>query len=252
MWELGTAHRFALWPLMFMGEVPEIERRLPALVKEAEDRDDLYEVTNLCLVIRTFLRLAADEPGRARRELADVMGRWSQQGFHVQHMNRFLDEVQIDLYEGQAGRAWGRVGQHWPLLERSHLLLVEQVRVFLVHLRARAALAAAHLRSAAADARRLSRERAPWAQALGRLVEAGVARGKGDTAGAARLLEGAAARLDAVAMRLYAAAARRRLGQLRGAAGTGLVGEAEAWMRGQRIASPARMTALLAPGFPDD
>ncbi len=252
LWELGTAHRFALWPLMFMGEVAEIERRLPALVKEAEDRDDLYEVTNLCLVIRTFLRLAADQPGRARQELAEVMGRWSQQGFHVQHMNRLFDEVQIDLYEGQAERAWGRVSEHWPLLQRSRLLLVEQVRIFLTHLRARAALAAAHLRAAAADARRLSRERAPWAQALGRLVEAGVAWGSGDAAGAARLLEDAAARLDAVSMRLHAAAARRHLGRLRGAAGQGLADEAEAWMRSQKVANPARMSALLAPGFPED
>jgi hypothetical protein len=252
LWELGTAHRFALWPLMFMGEVREIERRLPQLLKEAEDRDDLYEVTNLCLVIRTFLRLAADEPGRARSELADVMGRWSQQGFHVQHMNHLLDETQIDLYEGQAERAWRRVQEEWPLLERSHLLLVEQVRIFLFQLRARAALAAGGLRAAAADARRLRRQRAPWGQALGKLVEAGVAFGRGDAAEAARLLEDAAARLDAVSMRLYAAAARRRLGQLRGAAGTGLVAEAEAWMRGQKVASPARMTALLAPGFPEE
>jgi hypothetical protein len=87
---------------------------------------------------------------------------------------------------------------------------------------------------------------------VGRLVEAGAARGRGDAAGAARLLEDAAARLDAAAMRLYAAAARRRLGQLRGAAGQGLADEAEAWMRGQHVANPARMTALLAPGFPDD
>jgi hypothetical protein len=260
LWELGTAHRFALWPLMFMGEVREIERRLPTLVKEAEDRDDLYEVTNLCLVIRTFLRLAADQPGRARQELEGVMARWSQQGFHVQHMNRLHDETQLDLYEGQRERAWRRLTEAWPLLARSHLLLVEQVRIFLLHLRARAALAAAagpggagpYLRAAAADARRLGRERAAWAQALGRLIEAGVAHGRQDAAGAARLLEDAAARLDAVAMRLYAAAARRRLGRLRGAAGKGLADEAEAWMRSQKVANPARMTALLAPGFPDE
>jgi hypothetical protein len=53
-------------------------------------------------------------------------------------------------------------------------------------------------------------------------------------------------------MRLYAAAARRRLGRLRGAAGKGLADEAEAWMRTQKVASPARMTALLAPGFPEE
>ena len=62
-----------------------IHRRLPGQVREARERDDLYGETNLCLVVRTFTRLAADEPARARAELAEVMGRWSHDGFHVQH-----------------------------------------------------------------------------------------------------------------------------------------------------------------------
>jgi hypothetical protein len=83
LWELGTAHRFALWPLMFMGQVVEINRRLPRLLKEARERDDLYEQTNLSLGIRTFVCPAADEPQQARSELAQVMQKWSQEGFHV-------------------------------------------------------------------------------------------------------------------------------------------------------------------------
>jgi hypothetical protein len=97
MWELSTAHRFALWPLMFLGEVAEMGRRLPALIKEARERNDLYAVTNLSLVIGTFVRLADDEPERAGRELRQVMGEWSEEGFHVQHMNCLFDEVQMDL-----------------------------------------------------------------------------------------------------------------------------------------------------------
>src|SRR5262249_27147804 len=141
LWERGTAHRFALWPLMFMGDVVEINRRLPRLLKEACERDDLYEETNLSLAIRTFVRLAADEPQRARDELAQVMKKWSQQGFHVQHMNRLFDETQIDLYAGEAERAWHRLTDAWPDLERSHLLHVQQVRILMLDLRARCALA---------------------------------------------------------------------------------------------------------------
>src|SRR6185312_5168379 len=117
---------FALWPLMFMGEVVEINRRLPRLLKEARERDDLYEETNLCLVVRTFARLAADEPQRARDDLAQVMERWSHQGFHVQHMNRLFDETQIDLYLGDGSAAWHRLEDAWPNLKRSHLLHVQQ------------------------------------------------------------------------------------------------------------------------------
>jgi hypothetical protein len=259
MWELSTAHRFALWPLMFLGEVAELRRRLPALIKEARERNDLYAVTNLSLVIRTFVRLADDESERARRELRQVIDEWSQQGFHVQHMNRLFDEAQIDLYQGDGSAAWERVTAQWPALARSSLLRVQQVRIFLLHLRARAALAAVPaaadprrlLHAAERDARLLWRERIPWAEALAQLVRAGIAMGRHDAGGARQLLEDAASRLEAAGLRLHAAAARRRLEeQVAGSEGRRLVGQADAWMKGQNVRRPDRMTALLAPGFP--
>ncbi len=255
-WELGTAQRFALWPLMFMGEVAEIARRLPGWIKEAEARDDLYGVTNLSLVIRTFSRLAADEPGQARVELRGVMERWSHEGFHVQHMNLLYDEVQIDLYEGAGGSAWRRVEKRWPLLARSHLLRVQQVRVFMRHLRGRAALAAAAegpnrgplLHAAERDARAMWREGAPWAQALAQLLYAGVAAGRGETGRLTELLGDAAGRCEAATMRLFAASARRRLGLVIGGdKGRTLVEGADRWMAGQQVIRPERMAALLAP-----
>jgi hypothetical protein len=260
MWELSTAHRFALWPLMFLGEVAEIGRRLPAQIKEARERDDLYAVTNLSLVIRTFVRLADDEPERARRELRQVIDEWSQQGFHVQHMNGLFDDVQIDLYQGEGSAAWEKVTDQWPALARSHLLRVQQVRILLLHLRARAALAAAPaaadpgplLHAAERDARLLRRERIAWAGALAQLVRAGVAMGRHDAGRACPLLDDAAGRLQAAGLRLHAAAARRRLGErVGGSEGHRRVEHAEAWMRGQNVRRPERMTALLVPGFPD-
>jgi hypothetical protein len=257
LWELGTAHRFALWPLMLMGDVVEINRRLPRLLQEARQRDDLYEETNLCLVIRTFVRLAADEPQRARSELAQVMEKWSQQGFHVQHMNRLIDEVQIDLYEGNAERAWHRLDDAWPLLKRSYLLHVQQVRTLLVDLRARCALARAYgkdaeawLCLAARDTRALRREKAPWADALAELREAALAFHRGESQRATKGLQTAIAGLTTTDMHLYAAAARCRLGQMLGKSqGQELVRQAEELMNGQTIRNRGRMTALLAPGW---
>jgi hypothetical protein len=257
-WDLGTAYRFSGWPLMFMGELAELARRLPVLLREAQERDDLYTVTNLTLAVGTFLRLAHDEPARARAELAGVMERWSRQGFHVQHMNRIHDEAQIDLYMGDSLSAWKRLSENWPAVRRAHLLRVQQVRVFLTHLRGRCALAlagAGHsvvemLRWADSDARALSREGVPWAAALAVLLDAGVWWGQGDGERAAGLFAEAAERLEAVAMRLYAAAARRRRGELVGGpAGQKLMADADAWMTGQGVRCVERMTALLAPGF---
>jgi serine/threonine protein kinase len=257
LWELGTAHRFALWPLMFMGEVVEINRRLPRLLLEARERDDLYEETNLCLAVRTFVRLAADEPQRARSELADVMAKWSQQGFHVQHMNRLSDEAQIDLYRGDGESAWRRLADSWPALEQSHLLRVQQVRIVMLELRARCALAlaggedsASRLRSAERDVRSLRRERLPWSDALAHLLEAGIAFRRGDVDRSRQMLATAADSFTACDMHLHATVARRRLGQLLGGEqGRELVRQAEEWMNGQIIRNIDRMSALLAPGW---
>jgi hypothetical protein len=248
MWELGTSHRFALWPLMYLGEVAEINRRLPAWIKEALERDDLYGVSNLSLVVRTFVSLAADEPARAREDLRQLMDRWSQQGYHVQHMNRLYDETQIDLYEGNGAAAWERLAQQWPILEQSHLLRVQQVRIFMGHLRGRAALASGCPDEAGREAQKLAREGAPWASALGRLLQAGVAAAHGDLAESASLLRDGADRCDGAAMHLFAAAARRRLGTgMDGQDGKDLVSQADAWMTKQTIVNPVRMTSLLVP-----
>jgi hypothetical protein len=105
------------------------------------------------------------------------------------------------------------------------------------------------LRAAERDARALERERLPWADALARLVRAGVARQRGGKDAAALLRDGAQ-RCEATAMRLYAAAARRYLGhELGGAEGQALAADAEAWMAGQQVRNPGRMAALLVPGF---
>jgi hypothetical protein len=257
LWELGTAHRFALWPLLFMGEVVEINRRLPRLLQEARERDDLYEETNLCLAVRTFVRLAADEPQRARTELADVMAKWSQQGFHVQHMNHLSDEAQIDLYQGDGATACRRLADHWPALKRSHLMRVQQVRVVMLELRARCALALAggedsrtHLRNAERDVHSLRREKLPWSDALAHLLDAAIASRRGDGDRSRQILATAADGLAACDMHLHAAVARRRRGQLLGGdQGQELVRQAEEWMKGQAIRNLDRMTDLLLPGW---
>src|SRR5262249_26848159 len=154
-------------------------------------------------------------------------------------MNRLFDEVQIDLYQGEGIAAWERVTAQWPALARSHLLRVQQVRIFLLHLRARAALAAAPaatepaplLHAAERDARRLRRAGIGWAGALAHVARAGVPAGGQDAGGGRELLEAGAGRPEGAGLHLPAAAARRRLGeQVAGSQGHRLVEQADAWM----------------------
>ncbi len=123
------------------------------------------------------------------------------------------------------------------------------------NLRALSALAAAEaarrtdlLETAERDARRLEREKIPWADPLARLIRAGVAGRRGQAAKAASLLADAASLFDAVQMSLWAAATRRRLGEVRGGReGQDLSDQANAFMKGQQIRNPARMTDMLVP-----
>jgi hypothetical protein len=259
-WELDTSHNIELPSLYYLGEVAELKRRTSLILKEAQERGDLYLLVMTGAYIRPILRLAADEVEGAEEELTEVLGQWTRQGFHVQHLVGLLRRIDISLYREDAARALQRAAELWSSFTGSLLSRVQHIRVLACHFRARSALALAAsapnaaplLATAARDARQLERERVPWAAAFARLIRAGVAACRGDAAGAAARLAEAALALDGLDMALYAAAARRRLGRLRGGAeGRGLVASAEAWMAGQQVANPARMTALLVPGFPD-
>jgi hypothetical protein len=259
-WELDTCQTFDLPSLYYLGEIAELKRRTSLVMKEAQDRGDLYLLVMTGAYFRPILRLAADEVEGAEEELIDVLGQWSREGFHVQHLVGLLRRIDISLYRGDAARALQRAAELWSLFTGSLLSRVQHVRVLACYFRARSALALAAsasnaaplLATAARDARQLERERVPWAAAFARLIRAGIAACQRDAAGAAAWLAEAAVALDALDMALYSAAARRRLGRLCGGdEGRALVTGADAWMASQQISNPARMTALFVPGFPD-
>jgi hypothetical protein len=258
-WELNTAQAFTLWSLLYLGEHAEVGRRLPLLLQEARARGDLYAMTVLGTGLKTYVLLMADDPEGAQRELHQVMGQWSRRGYHVEHYTGLIAQLLIDLYVGKGRVGWSHVQEQWAMLEGALLLRVQQVRIFMRFLRACCAVAAATevpapeplLRQAEQDARRLEGENMPWADALARLTHAGVRGHRGDQVTAAVLFREAVTLLEAAGLRGYAAAARRGLGELLGGdEGEALVRQADTWMAAQQIRNPARMAAMLAPGFP--
>jgi hypothetical protein len=258
-WELDTAQIFAVYALYFQGDLAEHRLRLMRVLQEASQRGDLYVPLHLGTFNLPFVRMVADAPEQARQELDSLLRQWAG-GFHVEHINGNNRQVEIDLYMGHGRQAWERLAWYWPALSNSLLLRIQHLRIYSWHLRARAALAAAweggsradarFLRSARRDATRLEREQVVWARAAAHLVRAGICVISEQARAAVTHLRAALDGLENSNMKLYAAVTRRRLGQILGAQeGQRLIDQAESWMNEQGIANPARMSALLAPGF---
>jgi tetratricopeptide (TPR) repeat protein len=258
-WEINCAEIFLLGALLFQGDVHEVSRRLPPLLAGAADRGNRFFETEL----RTRMNLvwlAADRPDEGERHAIEVMEGWSHEGFHGQHYSQVLARIQTELYRGDAEAAWRLTGDTWPALTRTLLLHIQFVRIEASYLRARAALLNAargrdvgrFLSIARGDARRIGRVGLRWSEAIALLLNAAVTYLEGRAGAARELLAMAVTAFERADMGSHAAAARRRLGRLQDdESGRGLVADADAWMAAHGIRNPARMTRMLAPGFPD-
>jgi serine/threonine protein kinase/tetratricopeptide (TPR) repeat protein len=259
-WEMNMAQNLVIWALMYLGELGEVSRRVPALLADARSRGNLYLATELC-TRSNYAWLAVDEPDEGERETIQSIARWSHNGFHRQHYSAMLARVQTALYRGDPEAGWRLLDEQESMLRRSFLMRAQVIRIESLYLRARCALglaatntSARRLLSVARDAaRRIARERMRWSDPIGLLLRAGVAHLEGRTPLAVRHLHDAADRFERADMKLYLAVARLRIGALqKDEQGRDLHRQAEEWMAGQNIKNPACMTRMLSPGFTDD
>ena len=260
-WELATLQDYKTSRLMMLGRLRRVSEELPAAIKDATERGDIYGEAMLRSRTGTFMRLVADQPDEAAEEMRRLRADWSQEGCHIQTYLQLIGRVEIALYRGDPAGAWAALEETWPELVRSQLLrLVEMVRLETLFLRCRGALGAslglagsAPGRRAARvlrrSVRRLGRERHVLARPYSRLIRAGVASAAGRRDEAIDQLATAEAEFDALPMGLYAAVSRRRRGQLLGGEhGRRLVAEAERWMESETVRNAERMADTLAPG----
>ena len=254
-WDLTSAQRFEIGALQYLGALREIGERVPVLLEDARRRGDLYLATELHSRDQHLVWLALDNPGTARRNIEAAMDRWSRSHFHLQHYNAMLALAHCELYTADAERAWDRLARAWPELESSLLMRVQVLRVEAWYLRARCALSlfsrqpdAALLDRAAADARRIEKERMDWSRPLALVVRAGLASARGDADATAAFLRDAAADFDRAEMALHAACVRYGLsGLLGGDEGRQARRAAEEWVRSEGVARPSAVASLFVP-----
>ena len=166
-----------------MGEIAELRRRWTVLYREAQERGDLYAASNLTTFYATIIKLAADERPEIGGRARGVPGARGGRPLNLQHTSAFDSLMHIDLYRGDVTRAWARLGAIWPEYARSLLFRVQLIRIQMLELRARTAVAAAErsqqpeplLAHAERDARQLEREGQAWAVAHAHYVRAAIA-----------------------------------------------------------------------------
>jgi eukaryotic-like serine/threonine-protein kinase len=207
--------------------------------------------------------VAADEPERAERELAEALAAWkgaSDELLAIQFA-AVLRAAEASLYRHDLNQARTQLASKDRAIRRSLLLRVNMYAIDYVYLRARLALASAaqpkngasarpHLKTALRCARRLGRRPQPLAQAYALMTRAAAARIQGRDEQAVALLRVAGERLEQRGTMAYASVVKRQLGvSLGGDEGEALVTEADLWLTRQGIRRPDRFAAMMLPGW---
>jgi len=258
MWELTSARTFSLWSNFYLGNFSAMRQSVEEFIPEAEARGDRYAATLYRTGLLAVAWLAVDEPSLARARIVEAEVGWSRANFDFQKYLNTLGHCLIDLYEGDPEHAHHRITGIWPALTSSLYLRIQNIRIEASYFRGVAAIRAAadSTRSAALlrDAQRcaawLEREKTPSAMVLAALLRAGLAdvRGQSDSlaqwqnAAAAATAHGMKRFADAATFRcLYGSDSQSSVSALR---------ELRARLSAQKVRSPDRLCALLAPGLP--
>ena len=260
-WELVTARFYHTVSLYYLGEVEELGRCAAAYLKDAAERGNRFAALMFRTGPTNATWLFADDVAGARGALTEALAEWPEQPFGSPHYMALTAQGRIELYAGTPRTGWEAVERSWPALKRTGLFRIQSVRITARQIRASCGVAASHtapsgpaplLAAAERDAAAIAAERAPYSAPTAALLTAGVAARRGDEAAAARALRVALAGFEACHMKLFLAVTQRRLGELVGGdEGRALVNQANTWMTTHRIVNADRMTATLAPGFPD-
>jgi hypothetical protein len=236
-WELTNVHLFGAWARLFAGAVRDLGAVVPAVLEEADARDDLLAYVGLATSMPSALRwFAADAPRAARDEVSAAIARWPATGVQSPHLQSLGVQAYADLYDGDGVAGWSRLADAWPGIERTLHLRFQSIRALMTQLRACAAATAAAslgrggtVRAGGArwdarallafverSARWLEREGGPWCAGWGAALSASVSAQRGDDAAAVRSLREAEGRFEAADMPLLVSATRLHLARLVG------------------------------------
>ncbi len=232
--------------LWLLGEVAELCRLTAVIVDEARERGNRFQEMMVQLSTGSVIGLIEDRPERAREAVASVLERWPRAPGSLIHVREIRAQARIALYEGRGDVALKWIEDGFAAMRRTGLIFARSQTAELHILRVLAALATGDGERAARYARAVENHRFVWMQSSAVMLRAALAHHAGNLDGAITLLRSCRAGARTRGEALYEAATSRRIGQwIGGSEGRTDVEASDAWMAGQGIANPERMTAML-------
>ncbi|MCE9574820.1 MAG: hypothetical protein K8W52_16845, partial [Deltaproteobacteria bacterium] len=213
-WERTAAAFFRIGGTYFTGDLHALRREVPALLRAAIDRGNLYGATGLRVWYSNAAWLAADDPVAAQAATDEGRAGWSYAGYHLQHHYVALAQIQIALYRGDAATA--RTCASTAYRQLGVMRGLQMVRFEAHELLARSLLAVAAGGDRAATRQALRHARAvrgidhPFTRGVGSAHVASALTLLGDPAGARAAWAIADQELERAGMRAHGAAARWR------------------------------------------
>ncbi len=259
-WEMATVRTFQMWSLQQMGDLSELATRCPAHMQEAQERGDLYAVTNLrCFA--SLVQLKEDRLPQAIQELDIANQEWSHESYHIQHYAFFQARVNALLYANQAEEAWQYALQGGSQFNKSFLSRIQLFRIHVLQLTAYAGVALLHrtpvsdqkqrerlLVAIAGYAKKLKRENTPWASATAVYIQAVIAKSLGNSIKNSELLHEAILRFDEVDLKLFANSIRCGLSETAFGSAADQRKRGQEYLECQSIAARHKLMNIYAPG----
>src|SRR5439155_1302765 len=103
--ERDTFTAFWLYSLYFRGDLAELARRLPDVVRDAEERGDRFALSSLGTFAQPMAALCQDDPESVRAAMEAAVRPWTRQAFQIPHYNHLVTGAQVELYAGRPAAA---------------------------------------------------------------------------------------------------------------------------------------------------
>lgn len=255
--ELSYCEAHGAHCVFFMGQIKELAKRAPRLLKESQDRANPYVEGYARGMLGNVVLLAPDRVEEAEEQLA-IYRREAPRRFEAHKINYAAQTAALRRYVGDAAGAWAVCEQDFPEIKRLSVLAAAMAKAEFWLWRGACAVAGATAASNPApllavahrNAARLIKHPSVFARAYGHLTRAGAGALEGDQDAAVADLRRAIDLAASRSMGTHVATAQARLAAIIGGSeAEALTAESNAYMEREGIVRPERFIAMVAPGF---